>query len=854
MPLIVPDTFGLRDTETEAVQYFSLSELPPENERPSRLTYFFPASDQERADDFPWLRSDPNHYDDQLCDLCRQVDFVYLFRHGCPFNIYIKTYQEAMKGECSFCGLVMTQCLKVPALRLQNYEDSDILELSTFKPGESFTAWITRNKLFGRNLSCSIGFAELCQGIESFDAEDANAMPGSATPETGGEDAMSAQGLMPPRDTRQPIVRARYDPLIVKKWISDCTTCHPVEQVEPSHVQRLIDTNRECVVETAALKGPVTYAALSYVWGSNPQQVILRKSNYDALHLPGSLSTSSGAISATIRDAIAVCRDVGIPYLWVDALCITQVGDDKMAQINNMHRVYEGAIVTIVAAHGDSANAGLRGVSSTDDRQVQLRLQEMILFCKGATLDEILGHTQWSKRAWTYQEFLLSKRRLIFTKNLIYFACEHNILSEDLSLVPHVASGRAGRSSLNISGFDLDFKRELNWTSFASLVHQYTSKKLTNPQDVIPAFTALVEFMKLDMYRTSPFVSGVPFASLDAALLWRRCWGCEICSNSSNGLKRRLAPSGDNEAQVPSWSWAGWEGHVKYSDWMLCHKNPAMVLIPRVRWLQGIFLHKDIVCQVRSENPGPIETWVLPRATTDAASKLTKKGEWTVGGDNSTRLFSQPLDLFDFTGKAVCCPSSGFLLMEADITTFVLGGRLYNFKHPKEVDDYLDPRGQQGNPLSGIATAAELGHPLSIFDPRTRHRCGVLYDDVNLVTHGITFPIKCDFIKLSQTTIGEGSQYDDSLEEFLGEDWGQIRTGPGRAEKGSERPKNKDAVDNLRNFFDYNKYDCSRKWCVYNVLMVEWQGNVARRIGIGKVHVDAFDQSTEFRTKTVYLG
>src|SRR2546421_2967908 len=162
-----------------------------------------------------------------------------------------------------------------------------------------------------------------------------------------------------------------------------------------------------------------------------------------------------------------------------------------------------------------------------------------------------------------------------------------------------------------------------------------------------------------------------------------------------------------------------------------------MVLIPRVRWLQGIFLHRDIVCQVRSENPGPIETWVLPRATTDAASKLTKKGEWTVGGDNSTRLVSQPLDLFDFTGKAVCCPSSGFLLMEADITTFVLGGRLYNIEHPKEMDDYLDPRGQQGNPLSGMAIAAELGHPLSIFDPRTRHRCGVLYDDVNLVTHGI---------------------------------------------------------------------------------------------------------------------
>jgi len=44
-----------------------------------------------------------------------------------------------------------------------------------------------------------------------------------------------------------------------------------------------------------------------------------------------------------------------------------------------------------------------------------------------------------------------------------------------------------------------------------------------------------------------------------------------------------------------------------------------------------------------------------------------------------------------------------------------------------------------------------------------------VHDDVNLVTHGITFPVKCDFIKLSQTTIGEGSKYDDGLKEFFGE-------------------------------------------------------------------------------------
>ena len=34
-------------------------------------------------------------------------------------------------------------------MRHHDYEDSDILELSTFKPGEGFTAWISRNKALG---------------------------------------------------------------------------------------------------------------------------------------------------------------------------------------------------------------------------------------------------------------------------------------------------------------------------------------------------------------------------------------------------------------------------------------------------------------------------------------------------------------------------------------------------------------------------------------------------------------------------------------------------------------------------------------------------------------------------------
>jgi hypothetical protein len=47
----------------------------------------------------------------------------------------------------------------------------------------------------------------------------------------------------------------------------------------------------------------------------------------------------------------------------VDALCIVQDDSDlKQRQINNMAAVYAGVFVTIVAAQGDHAGAGLRGI------------------------------------------------------------------------------------------------------------------------------------------------------------------------------------------------------------------------------------------------------------------------------------------------------------------------------------------------------------------------------------------------------------------------------------------------------------------------------------------------------------
>jgi hypothetical protein len=67
------------------------------------------------------------------------------------------------------------------------------------------------------------------------------------------------------------------------------------------------------------------------------------------------------------------------------------------------------------------------------------------------------------------------------------------------------------------------------------------------------------------------------------------------------------------------------------------------------------------------------------------------------------------------------------------------------------------------------------------------------------------------------------------------------------------------AINNSAKIADWDKiFDLGRHpwyicWCLYNVIVVEWGGNVAYRTGIGKIHIQAFDGACPER-KQIVLG
>jgi len=102
------------------------------------------------------------------------------------------------------------------------------------------------------------------------------------------------------------------------------------------------------------------YAALSYCWGKTKAAT----TTVDNLNRHISRGFEFSSLPKTIQDAIIVTRELGIRYLWVDALCILQgsdveARDDWDVEASKMSSVYGNATVTIIAANSSDCGEGI---------------------------------------------------------------------------------------------------------------------------------------------------------------------------------------------------------------------------------------------------------------------------------------------------------------------------------------------------------------------------------------------------------------------------------------------------------------------------------------------------------------
>lgn len=120
--------------------------------------------------------------------------------------------------------------------------------------------------------------------------------------------------------------------------------------------------------------------------------------------LPGGIEKAWRGLPRTIQDAIELVRKLGVRYLWVDVLCLVQNDPDDTARgVKVMDEIYERSWLTIVAASGHSANAGLPGVrEGSRYPSTAIPVTEDVSLGIFVTLDRLLKCSVYETRAWTY--------------------------------------------------------------------------------------------------------------------------------------------------------------------------------------------------------------------------------------------------------------------------------------------------------------------------------------------------------------------------------------------------------------------------------------------------------------------
>ncbi|KAI4095893.1 MAG: hypothetical protein LQ339_007131 [Xanthoria mediterranea] len=337
------------------------------------------------------------------------------------------------------------------------------------------------------------------------------------------------------------------------------------DQIRP---RLFVDTQQNCIVESKGISAG--YVALSYSWGQT-RNLRNELKICEELQVPGVLARDEfhQQLPSTITDAFAIIQSLGQRYLWVDALCIVQDDEQHLhLELNQMHRVYAGAVFTIVAGDGADASHGLRGFKNltaqrlVQQRPIQLSADESIMQDLRSRKIRNAGDSRPNKvyydRAWTFQENLFSRKKIIFEDNSVRWRCQCSDWYEDL-----LPESRVDERVGNFWALPGKYLAE-QWfhcsipllSILSDIAGAYNTKILTFPEDALSAFAGIQTML----HRTYPggLIYGVPENFFDIALTWQ--------PRASLARRKPSAKShsGGLSHKLPSWSWLGWTGIIAF--------------------------------------------------------------------------------------------------------------------------------------------------------------------------------------------------------------------------------------------------------------------------------------------------
>lgn len=354
----------------------------------------------------------------------------------------------------------------------------------------------------------------------------------------------------------------------VKNCIEHCTsTCHPLPGLTSNFMPtRLLDlsefatTSKVRLILTASMPS-AKYAALSYCWGDAKDAALQSKTT--SANLADRMRGSDlNDLSPVAQDAVKVCMELNIQFLWIDALCILQGKDDILdweAESVTMVDVYRNAFITLCIAATASCQDSFLEPRAIDPGvfvplsgiDVPERGYELIPFRK--TSDGSSGHynglitnSNWFKRGWVWQEMNFSPRLLVFGRGLVFFECAEGRHCENGNWQHAQQSILANPSREILSDKPFRF--------FQKSVEVFSQKQLSFESDRLAAISGLAK--EIAQQTGSKYVAGLWANNLFKDLLFeRKAQGTAFERAQS---LRELPKDG------PSWAWPAHPGGVEW--------------------------------------------------------------------------------------------------------------------------------------------------------------------------------------------------------------------------------------------------------------------------------------------------
>jgi hypothetical protein len=364
-----------------------------------------------------------------------------------------------------------------------------------------------------------------------------------------------------------------------------------MQDLSPKLPRRVLDVRNDRIKlhETTSADDGLRYACLSHCWGAHELSSPL---------LCTTLSTIKdlyedvrwAQLPLTYQDAVSFARKLGIPFLWIDSLCIIQDGPNKpdwREQSAKMADIYQNAYITLAAAASSNSK---KGCYTRKDVPCEHPVRHPIAMMKysDGTEREIFvrrnfAHNEHSlpllQRGWVYQERTLSPRVLYFVGEELIWECKHVI---DCECGAEGLENKFNRIRISDMSDDCvlgpNRQHGMPLALWYQIVSEYTMLTLSKQSDTLPALSGVVKVLGEKI--KDQYIAGLWKKTLVSNLLWY--------SMEEEEEERERMNSEARSWRAPSWSWAS-------RDW-----TSRAYFLPVTKELAQV---KDIVCRPSGADP-----------------------------------------------------------------------------------------------------------------------------------------------------------------------------------------------------------------------------------------------------------